>query len=105
MEGKELRATRKQAKAFLKQMRHRVKEARMADEIYYRTLAKAGISPAVNEALLLLEDENVEFSADLEPIRQSLANLMRIASLYPTLHGSLETLADKLLGDGDGLVK
>ena len=51
----------------------------------------------IEQALQLLEDENLEWSSDLEDIRQQLANLIRASqsNVYTAVHA--EALARKII--------
>lgn len=93
MPSKKLRQARKEAKAFMKT----IQEYRAVQAQIDKSLATVGLSGIVAEALDVLEDQNLEFSGEMDLIRQPLANLMRLAVLYPMLQPSVESLAKTLL--------
>ena len=95
--GKQARRIRKQAKGFVKLLEDLTNEAEVINNADTNVRQASGISPIVEEALEVLEDESLEFTGEMDIIRQPLANLTRLAALYPLLHSSIESLAKVLL--------
>lgn len=80
----------------LKQMRKEDKQAqrflRKASQLTYQAT-----TPDTAEALALLADTNLEWSSDLEDIKTELANLIKQATLYPSLRPVADALARKIV--------
>jgi membrane-bound lytic murein transglycosylase MltF len=65
-------------------------------------LAHQQIHPDLAEALALLQDKNLEWSSDINDIKQPLATLLAKANYYPSLQPLVLELATKLVfGEDD----
>jgi len=54
----------------------------------------------IEEAVVLLRDENLVWGSELEQIRLELASLLQLSQAYPALHSVAEGLSKRLINPG-----
>lgn len=54
----------------------------------------------ISEAVILLRDENLVWSSELEQIRLELASLLELSQAYPALSPLAEGLSKRLINPG-----